>query len=180
MLVGVVLPFRTSEFCWPLTFLMVCLPFTVHYHRCLLCFQDFIQDPILMYVYNHHGETHISWIYHDIYIYAYIHVNITYHISSGWWFGTWILWLSRNSWEYHRATSQAAARHAWACPKALPSLHMNIDIGSSHMIHGAGIFTYMPGWFMLGKCWQIYHRWSIWGISIHIIYIYIVICNVEP
>ena len=172
MLVGVVLPFRTSELCWPLTFLMVCLPFTVHYHRCLLCFQDFIQDPILMYVYNHHGETHISWIYHDIYIYIYTcKYHISYIISLVVWNMNFMTFIFFRGVGRYSATSQAAARHAWACPKALPSVHMNIDIGSTHMIHGAGIFTYMPGWFLLGKCWQIYHRWSIWGLSIHIIYI---------
>ena len=28
----------------------------------------------------------------------------------------------------------------------------------THMIHGAGIFTYMTGWFCSGESWQIYHH----------------------
>ena len=35
----------------------------------------------------------------------------------------------------------------------------------SHRIHGTGVFTYMNGWFVYGKCWQIYQSHGSYGYT---------------
>ena len=45
-------------------------------------------------------------------------------------------------------------------------IYIYIVLNYTHMLHGAGIFTYMTGWFMLGKCWDSYSSTMgcIWDI----------------
>ena len=79
-------------------------------------------------------------------------------------------WLSRST-----ATSNSLPRHFFGLLKTIHWWGFLTMINHyPYANHGAGIFTYITGWFCSGKCWDSYSStmehlgyWSLWTIVNH-------------